>query len=644
MKIGLKAFALALSLVLCALCMWPALSGPFIFDDFPNLENMRHLNAGVTRESLGQYLGSVKGNPGRPLAMVSFLIEDASWPTYPADYKRNNLLLHLLVGLLILLFTLRLTSLISIPNSSRFWAAILCATAWMISPIQLSSTMLVVQRMNILSTLFVLCGLLAYLTCLEQEGRRAMGRVLLAGLALSMFGGLALLCKENGVLIFAYAGALNYTLLRNRIACLPTLARACLQIGVAAPIVLLVVLAVFNWQSIVETYQIRSFTLYERMITQPRILLDYLSNIFLPRIGGQGLLHDDYPFSRGLLDPPITIMAILAWSAALIAAVKWRKRAPLASFAVFWFLGGHLIESTVVALELYFEHRNYLPMVGPLFALAVLAVRQNGEKLKLAMVGVACWLAANAALTRINAATWGDRGLQAQVWLSEHPNSQRAVQMAAAYYLESGDFGLARRTIEDGISQIPNAEDLQLQSLLLDCFDKTVGLNQVNWAKAVDVAGKSRYSHLHGTIVGSLVLQLLGDACHGTLTREMTFQFGEALLGNPNFQQHPESLAHVHYELARIHAVNGELDPLIDRLDLAYAFNPFPSIPREQAIYLLSAGLPNEALDYIEKSNQTPLPWIKRILLNVPSANESLERSAREMLEKHNDSAANGSS
>jgi len=64
--------------------LWPGISGPFLFDDFPNLQNLREVGDSFTRESLGRYLAAWQGNPGRPLAALSFLIEDHAWPTDPA--------------------------------------------------------------------------------------------------------------------------------------------------------------------------------------------------------------------------------------------------------------------------------------------------------------------------------------------------------------------------------------------------------------------------------------------------------------------------------------------------------------------------------------------------------------------------------
>jgi hypothetical protein len=49
------------------------------------------------------------------------------------------------------------------------------------------------------------------------------------------------------------------------------------------------------------------------------------------------------------------------------------KKYPLISFGILFFLLNHLIESTILPLELFFEHRNYLPSLFLFLPLAVSA-------------------------------------------------------------------------------------------------------------------------------------------------------------------------------------------------------------------------------------------------------------------------------
>lgn len=611
-------------------CFWPALNGPFIFDDFPNLENLRLLNNGVSFQSLASYLAAAKDSPGRPLAMLSFLLEDSAWPAYPADFKRDNLLFHLIAGLLLLWLIFKLARRLRLSEPARHWIPLICAVAWLLNPMQLSSTMLIVQRMNILSSLFVLAGLIAYLFLLESKIFTPLVRIILAGSTLVLFAILAFLCKENGVLIFAYASVLNSTLLRALLEEYPSRIRKLLQTAAAAPIVALVIAAVFNWSAIEAPYQLREFSLQERVLSQPRVLFGYLFNILIPHLGGQGIFHDDFIFSRSLLDPPATLFALVFLIAAVSAAVTHRNRAPLLAFAVLWFLAGHLIESSVVGLELYFEHRNYLPMIGPLFALITVAARSTGNMNWTSRGLLIIWMVACATLVRINAYTWGDRGLQSQVWLQEHPQSMRAAQWAASYQFDSGNPALARTILMQSLERMPRADDLRLQITLLDCM--THGVSKQQWANTIDTLSTARYSSLTPQIFSLLVQQFLGNACHNTLDQPQLQAMAESLLGNPAYLNSADSLAFVHYELAKIYVARRELDLLMYHLDQAYHCTPAPNIAREQAIYLLSAGLPKQALIYLKKSNDTPLPWFKRLMLNVPASNAELIKTAQAML------------
>src|SRR5690606_28740337 len=62
--------------------------------------------------------------------------------------------------------------------------------------------------------------------------------------------------------------------------------------------------------------------------------------------------------------PPSTAVSILALAIASALAVVVRKRAPGIFVGWFFFLAAHLVESSFLPLELYFEHRNYLPALG----------------------------------------------------------------------------------------------------------------------------------------------------------------------------------------------------------------------------------------------------------------------------------------
>src|SRR5690606_10211578 len=100
------------------------------------------------------------------------------------------------------------------PGRLSTWAAPAMALAWAVHPLQVSSVLYIVQRMQTMATLFVVLALWAYL-CARQaqvegrDSRRPWALAVLCGL-------LALACKEDAVLLPAYALALELLVLRFR--------------------------------------------------------------------------------------------------------------------------------------------------------------------------------------------------------------------------------------------------------------------------------------------------------------------------------------------------------------------------------------------------------------------------------------------
>lgn len=617
-------------LLLSALTIfWPATHGPFVFDDFPNLGNLARLDGVFDRAHIGEYLASFTGNPGRPLAALSFLIEDSAWPTDPFPFKRNNILWHLIAGVLVFTLSRQLARTNSKTVVRKEWIALAATAIWLLHPMQLSSTMLVVQRMNLLASIFMLAGLVCYLRCLEAARRHDTVKVIAAGAALGIAGGFAFLCKENGILIFAYATALNLTLLRQRISDLAAFPRRLLLWGAAAPIIALGLVAATSFRTIVRAYGSRSFTLPERLLTEPRILLDYLHGIFLPHLGGQGIFHDNYPFSAGLFDPPATAACLLLLAAAVGSAWKLRRTHPWYAFGVFWFLAGHLIESTVWPLELYFEHRNYLPMVGPLLALAAATAAAPDRLRRIGMATLCAWLPIVAMLTFVNARIWGDRGALSAVWLQENPTSTRATQMRASYLVDTGDVAGGRDALEQGLRRNPDAQELGLQLDSLDC--ETIGLTPARWSHMLEVTRTTREPRIVPTLVASLGRQARGGRCQGTLPPGGLESFADAALANPVIQFRRDAVAYIYVELSRQALFDRDLNRTMAYLDASYRAVPNPIVARNQAIYLLTAGLPEAAMEYLRKSESTPGPWFKRTLLDMRGLNSNLWRDAARM-------------
>jgi protein O-mannosyl-transferase len=179
-------------------------------------------------------------------------------------------------------------------------------------------------------------------------------------------------------------------------------------------------------------------------MTEPRVLWLYVRLLLLPVPHAFALFHDDIAISRGLLTPVDTLVAIVGWFAVTALAYRWRTRNPLFAFAVFWFLASHLLESTLLPLEIAYEHRNYIASFGLFLWLANLLFpdREGTEWYAPRLVLAASFVLFCGMVTSMRSLQWVDEFQRSQVEVADHPASARANYQAAAVALQ--------RTFESG--------------------------------------------------------------------------------------------------------------------------------------------------------------------------------------------------
>lgn len=469
-----RRMAALLLFAITVVVFWPGLSGRFLFDDYPNIvSNPRIHMETVDLQSLQAAISAYEpGQIGRPLATLSFAIDHLIAGKNPAVYKASSLLVHLINAGLVFLLTGRLLSL-AWPTRSVTGASLAVAIAWAVHPIQVSSVLYVVQRMETLSTTFVLAALIAYLKgrVAQIHGQKG-GAWLMTSV---LFTGVGILSKESAILFPTYALALELTLLRFSAASSNT-SRALKTIYAAATTIALAfyLLVVIPHFSNPEQYALRDFSAWERILTQLRILPLYVSWMLIPSPDSLVFYYDQVQPSRGLFEPWTTAAGAITVAIALAFVVRARRSAPLAAFGVMLFFCAHLITSNVIPLELVFEHRNYLALLGVLLALCDAVSRlpaQDGPRT--VRVAVAAALIGLAALTMIRSATWGNPFLLATDMAQRNPLSARASNDLGEQYMilaggnpTSPFYSMAREEFSRG-AKLPGSSILPEQALIL---------------------------------------------------------------------------------------------------------------------------------------------------------------------------------
>lgn len=617
---------LAVILLVCIALYWPALHSPFLFDDFPNLAALTSIDHLSSWRDVGIYFSQPREFPGRPLAMLSFLLQRGAWPDSPFPFKVVNLGLHLTCGCLVFLLTKRLSQ--SSGHASNWTArpgrdetaALIATAAWLLSPMAISGVVQVVQRMTLLMALFLLLGLLAYLRAVMRNELPVRLRAAWMLIGLGLCTALSFLCKENGILLPVYALVLDATLLRAQVNKLPQslqwLRRLLIWPVTLFVLAYLIYIGFIAWGA----QHNREFTLGERLLTEPRVLLSYIGNAFLPQFGVYGLYHDDFVVSRGLWSPPSTFLCITLLAAALVTATISAKRRPLLSLAILWYLGGHLIESSTVMLELYFEHRNYVPLIGVMMALAIGITRVHEPKrYKFAQLVYIVWLLACCLTTTLSARVYASENLLATAWANAQPGSVRAQIYLAGRLSESGRMEQALGTISAAQLRHPQNAGLAANHVYLRCEMGTLDPSDVhNLDSVLRSAPFDRTAFENMETLRNLATSQRCPALDDASWKNSV----DILLSNAAYRDNSVSDGFLHYQKHLWAVQHGDLNLAMSELDAVYQTDPDANIPRLQAQYLVSAGLRAQAIQVLRNTDTGRLPLLRRLLVNDKAINE----------------------
>lgn len=477
-----------LLLAATAILYAPGLRGGFLLDDFYNLHLLERLPA----DGWASFVFSGPAGPGgRPLSMLSFALQHSSWPQAPFDFKFVNLLLHLLNGVLVMLIARRLVrGTVAAPAAA---VALIAGGFWLLHPMQLSTVLYVVQRMAELSTLFMLLGLYGWLCGRElcvarpRAGYAVMTMSILAGTAL------ATLAKENGILLPLLVLIADWTLLRDRVGP-PGYARwrfFVLVIPAALPILYLL----WKLPGASGAFSAMSYSMWQKTITEGVVLVLYLVRLLVPAPGAFGIYHDDFPVSGGLLDPPVTLAAVVVVIGLVAAAIASRRRWPVASFGLLWFFACHLLESTHLNLSLYFEHRNYLASFGIFVMLATLIVQfaARGAPRRAAWIGAGiAYAVLVAGVTAQNSFLWGNDLSRAAEGVRTHPDSIWARTDLGNLYLAQGRTADAVQAFRDLEALHPaNPYGRLKQMAIAGCVQNTA-MGEEWWRQTMALAPAAR--------------------------------------------------------------------------------------------------------------------------------------------------------
>ena len=588
----------------------PAFGGAFLLDDLPNLGGLARIDD--LHSALVFIFSGDAGPLGRPIALASFALQAGAWGESAKPFIVVNVLIHLLNGILLTWVLYRVSVLSRIPQGRRVLVVLAAAALWMLMPLLASASLMIIQRMTTLSATFVLLGLGGYLHAremIEVSPRRSM---ILMSACLVIATALAVLTKESGALLPVYVLVLEATVLPR-----PAITRIGWKVWKYVFLVLPAV-AIASYVALRIPYDgstvlRRDFTGWERLITQARILWEYLLNAFLPSPGSFGPFHDGYPVARSILDP-LTIAAVVGWVAVLVLAILKRRTHPFFALAVLWFLGGHIIESTVVPLELYFEHRNYLPVVGPVFALCSVLAYVPLVRRRLVLAGAAAYILAHAAVLFGQAWTWGDPPRAARQWHEQFPDSVRAATNLAQYRLQSEGPQGAIHSLYRIVDSDPTAGYLLIPALNLSCIGAPEANHDDELLRLMNVLPNVDFSFTVSTMLSDLYTTASRVDC-GNVNGASIMRLADAVIQNPRYSGN-DSYQRLHHQLlARVLRDEGKFEQALSHLRRALELGEGADLNMMIVTTYADAGELNAAREHIAKArSNAPLDPFKRFV------------------------------
>lgn len=580
------------------LVYWPGLSGPFMLDDFGSIADLG--DRGGVRDwdtFRGFVFGGHAGTLGRPVSLASFLIDGTNWPTEPWPFKRTNLLIHLANGGLIGLLMLRVLRLLEFGRQDARWIALVATACWLLHPFLVSTTLYAVQRMAQLSTLFVFAGLNAYLYGRSFLATRPIRAYLVMSASIGFFTLIAMFSKENGILLPLLVGVVEFTIIASQKPRLAPLNRywGILFIGVPFAFVALYLGDRVLRDDFFDIVPPRHYSAFEGLLTQFRVLVDYLRHWFVPELYTTGVFQDHFLKSRGLLVPVTTLLSLLFHLVLISLAIVRRRRWPLFAFAVLFFYVGHSLESTVLNLELYFEHRNYMTAAFLFLPLVALLWRKSNARVFIA-VG-ACMLLILGSFTRYSASIWQTFPGIVEASARKAPTSARAQAQYATQLFNAQRYEESLQVIDAAVRNISSDHPLLLVNrLIIHCQMGVLSANDFN--QVADVMSNSYYDGRSIELYTSLTESIVMGKCPEVSLSALRVMYEGMLLVPVNANPLSLGYSHIQYFIGFASVYSDELPRALAAFEESLRGRPGASHAMIMAAHLATNEYYDEALKF----------------------------------------------
>lgn len=336
-------------------------------------------------------LSNTKFGWSRWIPMMTFAFDHRLGRGEIFHFHLTNFTIHILSWLAAMFLVFQVFKLYRVEDS--FWGkispiywAIWISGLWALNPVQTNAVTYLVQRMASIQSLFyILCVSFFILARKKHLLQHNKSKSLFFYTASFLAGVCAFLSKQNAAMLPLMLLVTEVCFFQQRIfeSLLEKIKKSnkIVMLIVLLGFFLTIVLFVKFFLILNADYATRNFNMWQRVLTEARIVIWYITILIWPLPSRLSLEHD-IDISTSLLNPPTTILSFLIIFFMIYFAFRSMKRFPIISYGIIWFFINLAIESTVISLELVFEHRLYLPSLGFYLVFVVVLVQVFDSLLK----------------------------------------------------------------------------------------------------------------------------------------------------------------------------------------------------------------------------------------------------------------------
>ena len=339
--------------------------------------------------------------------------------------------------------------------------------------------------------------------------------------------------------------------------------------------------------------------MYERVLTEARILMDYLRHWFVPDLYTAGIFQDHFVKSTGWLSPVTTLLSMIVHVVTISAAFVYRRKLPLLALAVLFFYASHVLESTLIKLELYYEHRNYLATVFLILPVAALLFEKLDRR-AFALSGIVIALLLTG-FTRYSATLWSSYPTMLTAAAQKAPTSVRAQTRYATFLFDKAEYQASLEVIDRAIGTIPgNHADLLLNRLYMLC--RLNILDQQEFEKTAPLLSTMRFQPGLFRLYYLFVAGVADGHCPGLPVEALRSTFVGQL--EVPLNRDPDSMRYsqLHYLLGYIDIAVGEPERAESLFDETLRVEPRADTALRMAKDFAARAYLDRALDFSERA------------------------------------------